>query len=61
VAKQVADGELGRRLLNHTSSAKERGIPTNHTNHLHLQGYSPNLRTIYYGGELKTVTVKARN
>lgn len=34
-------------LLPHTSSAAQRGIPTNHTNHLHLQGYNPTRRVQY--------------
>jgi RHS repeat-associated protein len=47
----------GGTLLNHASSAKDRGIPSDHSNHLHLQGYSPNTSTVYYGGELPTVTI----
>lgn len=48
-------------LLNHTSSAKERGIKSDHSNHEHLQGYSPNVQVNYYGGELAPVIVKPNN
>jgi len=48
-------------LLNHTSSAKERGIKSDHSNHEHLQGYSPNVQVNYYEGELAPVIVKPNN
>lgn len=36
-------GSKSSTLLPNTSSAKERGIGSDHTNHLHLQGFKPNL------------------
>jgi hypothetical protein len=48
-------------LLNHTSSSKERGIKSDHSNHLHLQGYSPNVQVDYFGGTLPEVVVKPNN
>jgi hypothetical protein len=44
-------------LLNHTSSAKERGILSNHSDHLHLQGYQPNIKEVYFGGNLPEVII----
>jgi RHS repeat-associated protein len=52
-------GGGGKILLNHTSSAKARSIPTDHTNHLHLQGYAPNKRVTYMGYTLPPVTITA--
>ena len=45
------------KLLPHTSSAKERGIKSNHSNHLHLQGFSPKLKMIEYITALPEVIV----
>jgi hypothetical protein len=33
----------GGKLLPHTSSGKARGIASDHTTHLHLQGFNPKL------------------
>ena len=51
----------GGQLLDHTSSAQERGISSDHTTHLHLQGYSPNITTSYMGEELDEVEVTPNN
>jgi len=48
----------GGNLLNHTSSASERGINSDHSNHLHMQGYSPDITTTYYGGELPPTIIQ---
>lgn len=34
-------------LPTRTSSAKERNIPSNHKNHLHLQGYKSPVKETY--------------
>jgi RHS repeat-associated protein len=51
----------GGQLLDHASSAQERGIPSDHTTHLHLQGYSPNVVTTYTGTNLDEVEVTPNN
>jgi hypothetical protein len=51
----------GGQLLDHTSSAKERGIPSDHTTHLHLQGYSPDIITTYTGADLEELEVTPNN
>lgn len=47
------------KLLNHVASAEERNIKTNHTTHLHLQGYRPNVKETYEGGEIEEVIITA--
>lgn len=42
-------------LLNYTSHYSK----SRHHNHLHLQGYAPNIQTVYMGGELENVTIAA--
>lgn len=44
-------------LLDNATSGKERGIKSGHFDHLHLQVYNPKIKTTYYQGELKSVTV----
>jgi hypothetical protein len=39
ISEKMSNGKL----LPHTSSSKDRGIPSDHTTHLHLQGFNPNL------------------
>lgn len=46
-------------LPQHTNSAKEKRIAIDHMTHLHLQGFNPDKRVLYKGGELKTVTISA--
>lgn len=41
----------GDQILNHTSSANDRNIPSYHTTHLHMQGYRPNV--VYLSPTLK--------
>jgi len=48
----------GGNLLSHASSASERGINSDHSNHLHMQGYSPDITTTYYGGELPPTIIQ---
>lgn len=42
-------------LLPYSASAREKGIRSPHDNHLHLQGFAPNV--IHIGGTLKNVNV----
>ena len=48
------------KLLPYTWSAKEHKIPSAHNNHLHLQGFRPNVSTMYYGGNLNEVVVTTK-
>lgn len=48
---------VGGYLLPHTSAASERGIRTNHTNHLHIQRYKPIILETYMGIKLNQITV----
>jgi len=42
--KDMVSERMGNgKLLPFTSSARERGIPTDHTTHLHLQGFRPRI------------------
>ena len=42
--KDIISERFGNnQLLPHTSSSKERGIPSDHTTHLHLQGFNPKI------------------
>jgi RHS repeat-associated protein len=52
----VPAGGKKKVLLNHTSHYSK----SRHHNHLHLQGYAPNIQTVYMGGELENVTVTAK-
>ena len=46
------------KLLPYSRSAKELGIPSNHANHLHLQGFNPKVKQVYNGGVLTNVTIR---
>lgn len=48
------------KLLPYTWSAKEHKILSAHNNHLHLQGFRPNVSTMYYGGNLNEVVVTTK-
>ena len=48
----VSERYGNHKLLPYTWSAKEHKIPSAHNNHLHLQGFRPNVSTMYYGGNL---------
>jgi RHS repeat-associated protein len=42
--KDIISEKFGNgQLLPHTSSSKDRGIPSDHTTHLHLQGFNPKI------------------
>jgi hypothetical protein len=43
--------------LPHTSSARDRRIGSNHSNHLHLQGFKLNIKTVEYINALPEVVV----
>jgi len=50
-------GNFSDKLLPHTSSARDTGIRSNHSNHLHLQGFKPNIKTVEYINALPEVVV----
>ena len=47
ISERFTMGSKRSTLLPHTSSAKERGISSDHSTHLHLQGFKPNVKTDY--------------
>ena len=55
--KDMISEKYNNKLLPHTSSAKNRGIRSNHSNHLHLQGFKPNIKTVEYINALPEVVV----
>ena len=55
--KDMISERVGGYLLPHTSAASERGIRTNHANHLHIQGYRPNILETYMGLNLTDIMV----
>ena len=55
--KDMISERVGGYLLPNTSAASERGIRTNHTNHLHIQGYRPSIVETYMGGNLTDIIV----
>ena len=56
----VSERYGNHKLLPYTWSAKEHKIPSAHNNHLHLQGFRPNVSTMYYGGNLNEVVVTTK-
>lgn len=44
--KDMISERYNGKLLPHTSSARERGITSNHKNHLHLQGFNPIIKFV---------------
>ena len=56
----VSERYGNHKLLPYTWSAKEHKIPSAHNNHLHLQGFRPNVSTMYYGGNLNEVVVMTK-
>lgn len=55
--KDMISKKYNNKLLPHTSSARDRGIGSNHSNHLHLQGFKPNIKTVEYINALPEVVV----
>ena len=55
--KDMISEKYNNKLLPHTSSTKNRGIRSNHSNHLHLQGFKPNIKTVEYINALPEVVV----
>ena len=55
--KDMISEKYNNKLLPHTSSARDRGIRSNHPNHLHLQGFKPNIKTVEYINALPEVVV----
>ena len=55
--KDMISEKYNNKLLPHTSSARDRGIGSNHSNHLHLQGFKPNIKTVEYINALPEVVV----
>ncbi|CAD0009677.1 DUF6443 domain-containing protein [Flavobacterium salmonis] len=53
--KDMISERFNGTLLDNTSSANDRGIGSDHTNHLHMQGYNPSLT--YLGGVLQQVLI----
>jgi hypothetical protein len=51
---------VGGYLLPHTSAASERGIRTNHSNHLHIQGYHPSILETYMGINFTDIIVNGK-
>lgn len=49
--------KYNNKLLPHTSSARDRRIGSNHSNHLHLQGFKLNIKTVEYINALPEVVV----
>ena len=58
--KDMISERVGGYLLQNTSAASERGIRTNHTNHLHIQGYRPSILETYIGGNLPDIIVHGK-
>ena len=56
----VSERYGNHKLLPYTWSAKEHKIPSAHNNHLHLQGFRPNVSTMYYGGNLNEIVVTTK-
>ena len=55
--KDMISEKAGGYLLPRTSAASERGISTDHSNHLHIQGYHPNILETYMGINLNDIFV----
>ncbi|MBQ4395211.1 MAG: hypothetical protein II825_07960 [Paludibacteraceae bacterium] len=58
--KDMISERVGGYLLPYTSAASERGVTTNHTNHLHIQHYNPNIMETYMGGILNEILVHGK-
>ena len=58
--KDMISERVGGYLLPHTSAASERGIRTNHSNHLHIQGYHPSILETYMGINFTDIIVNGK-
>ena len=56
--KDMISERYGGKLLPHSRSAKELRIKSSHDNHLHLQGFKPNVIDMYLGRDLNEIVIK---